>query len=231
MTPPLADRITFYTYRNNIEILLMTESDIKIHLLEYLNTFLDDLIIALEVPFQFNERRADVVVLSQNNLIAYEIKTRTDKIDRLSYQLESYKKMFDYCFVVCEKENLSAVRKFLSHDHYVGLLVVSNKEIKQIRKPRKISRHDKSLLADFISHDQIKDKLTNMTAIRKMSSYERAIAVSKRLTANTLHQMFKEEFLKRYQTTYETFLKEVTKHITIDDLSLITRKAPDKLRK
>src|SRR5699024_12539912 len=60
-----------------------------------------------------------------------------DSVERLVYQIDSYKEYFDYCYIVCVDKNLDAVRKKISTN--VGIIVVD--DIKDRKSTRLNSSH------------------------------------------------------------------------------------------
>jgi hypothetical protein len=55
--------------------------------------------------------RADVVVLLEDSILGFEIKSGADTLDRLKPQLERYERCFDNVHVVADKGHGDAVRK------------------------------------------------------------------------------------------------------------------------
>ncbi|HCB2440337.1 TPA: sce7726 family protein, partial [Escherichia coli] len=93
----------------------MKEIDIKLKIVEFLlNSEPADTYLAAEVRFSFGSRRADIVSISSDIATVYEIKSEKDSVERLVYQIDSYKEYFDYCYIVCVNQNLDAVRKKIS---------------------------------------------------------------------------------------------------------------------
>ncbi len=89
----------------------MKEIDIKLKIVEFLlNSEPADTYLAAEVRFSFGSRRADIVSISSDIATVYEIKVK-NSVERLVYQIDSYKEYFDYCYIVCVNQNLDAVRK------------------------------------------------------------------------------------------------------------------------
>lgn len=93
----------------------MKEIDIKLKIVEFLlNSEPADTYLAAEVRFSFGSRRADIVSVSSDIATVYEIKSEKDSVERLVYQIDSYKEYFDYCYIVCVDKNLDAVRRKLA---------------------------------------------------------------------------------------------------------------------
>lgn len=69
----------------------MKEIDLKIALLKYLISRYPDAIVGAEVSYLFGSRRADMVMLYEDKMTVYEIKTENDSIARLNGQINDYK--------------------------------------------------------------------------------------------------------------------------------------------
>lgn len=84
--------------------------------------------------FRACNSKADLVIINDTSNI-YEIKTERDKLERLEYQLNSYKKVFDKIFIVTSEQNISKLLKIISKD--IGLIILSNKySLKTIREAK-----------------------------------------------------------------------------------------------
>ncbi|WP_299009716.1 MmcB family DNA repair protein [uncultured Shewanella sp.] len=204
----------------------MTELEIKIILVRHLLENSHNFVISSEFSFEFGKRRADLALLETNSLTAFEIKSSRDTINRLSYQINSYKKFFDFCFVVCEPNNLSEIRAALPKD--IGILLADDKGITHIRKSKLIKRHDKSVIANSLN---IKN-LSRLSKNKKLKSkYELCKHVSKHYPLELLRKLSREYFNEKYSVTSILLKQETTKHLNSDDIYTITKKAPSLLKK
>ena len=79
-------------------------SFVKTSLIDFwLKNYTADL-IANEVPFFKGNRRADLIMISNNNLLGFEIKSELDSLKNLKSQILDYKKIFDFVYVVIDKK-------------------------------------------------------------------------------------------------------------------------------
>lgn len=67
---------------------------------------------------------ADAAIFNGTSTV-YEIKTEYDSLDRLRTQIEDYRKVFDYSYVVTSKSRLKAVEAIAPHN--VGILFFSER--------------------------------------------------------------------------------------------------------
>jgi len=94
----------------------------------------------IETEYWMLDTRADLIVITKDRSIVYEIKTRYDSHQRIKSQIESYSKVFGEIILVTE-EGYS----FRYHKHvpsYVGLMSITAKgELQEIISATKQTRH------------------------------------------------------------------------------------------
>jgi len=203
----------------------MKELQIKAYLVEYLLKKNREITLGAEVPFQYGSRRADIISISSEISIAYEIKGSGDSTIRLDYQIDSYKKYFDYCFIVCEESNLKQIRKVIGKE--VGLLVVSlDGSIKQVRKSKQFMRLNKEILASTLAVTLLK-KYVNNKKLR--SQHELCEALSKQMTLAGIKSISRYNLATRYSQLSNLLKRETLTKITPDDIMTITNRAPSAL--
>lgn len=202
----------------------MTETQIKLKLIRFLITSHPNSIIASEMNYDFGNRRADIVLLDQTNLLyAYEIKSINDNTSRILTQTTSYKSFFDFCYIVCEEENLKYVRKATPKD--IGLIVVSQNNIKEIRKSKQFKQQSKMTLASVLPTNQLR-KLSTKTG---KSQIELANLVANQFTKNELKLLSRSYIRCKYNENNKLLMKEIGKELTSDDLLLISSQFPSRL--
>ena len=204
----------------------MTELEIKILLVKYLLEQYENFVVGSEFSFQSGERRADLALLEANYLTAFEIKGARDTVTRLGYQIDSYKKFFDFCFVVCEPSNLSEVRAILPKD--VGILLADEKGITHIRQSRQFKQHDKLILASVLSVQKL-SRLAKSNSLR--SKHELCEHVAKNNSLDYLRELSRRDFDEKYAVASKLMRQETTMHLNSDDIYTITKKAPSTLKK
>ncbi|ESE40039.1 sce7726 family protein [Shewanella decolorationis] len=204
----------------------MTELEIKILLVRYFLEKYDTFVVSSEFPFQFGERRADLALLNSDYLTAFEIKGARDKVSRLSYQIESYKKFFDFCFVVCEPSNLASVREVTPRE--IGILIADIDGIKHIRHSKHFKRHDKMMLTSVLSVQKL-NSLTKGKYLR--SKHELCEYISKNNSLDLIRTISRNDFKEKYGVASRLMKQETTLHLTSDDIYTITKKAPSLLKK
>ncbi len=196
----------------------MKEIEIKVHLINWL---LDNrpsgTLIGSEVRFDFGSRRVDVITLNENIACAYEIKGIGDSLKRLSHQVDGYKKYFDECYIVCEKNNISAVRKIISRD--IGIIVVDHTQVLPIRRSTRFKKLSKISLMSTVDISYMKQSLKP----NKASKHELCEFFSEKHRLTEVKEISRKFLKKKLEIPFETFLKEVGQEINHDDISTLNR--------
>ncbi|HGY9588545.1 TPA: sce7726 family protein [Vibrio harveyi] len=206
----------------------MTELDIKVILVRHFLEHSKDFVIGAEVPFLFGERRADLAVLEEGSLTAYEIKSARDNVARLGYQIDSYKKFYDFCYVVCESGNLSEVRAALPRE--IGILMIEDNAVVKVRASKQFKRHDKIVLSSVLSVQKLKNLVKNSN-LNLRSKNELCEFVSKNSTMEYLRELSRSDFVEKYGVVSRLLRQETTLHLNSDDIYTITKRAPTNLKR
>lgn len=204
----------------------MIELEIKKLLVRYFLEKYENFVVGSEFSFQFGERRADLALLHANYLTVFEIKGARDTVARLGYQVESYKKFFDFCFVVCEPSNLYEVRAAIPRN--VGILLADIDGITHVRHSKQFKRHDKKVLSSALNVQKLLSfaKGSNLRSKHELCEY-----VSKNNTLELLRQLSRNDFNERYGVASKLLKQETTLHLTSDDIYTITKRSPSSLKR
>lgn len=203
----------------------MKEIDIKLKIVEFLlNSEPANTYLAAEVRFNFGSRRADIVSMSSEIATVYEIKSEKDSVERLSYQIDSYKDYFDYCYIVCVKQNLDAVRKKISSN--VGIIVVDDIVVKKIRKAKRIFRQDKLSLASTIPVNELKKMVANKN---RLSKFDLCILLASKKNLSEIKILSRRFLLNNVMKNFKIFHEEIGEILSPDDILTITRMPPGKI--
>ncbi|WP_220771250.1 sce7726 family protein, partial [Shewanella sp. MBTL60-007] len=197
---------------------------IKRHLIDYIIKRDTSVVVGAEVPFQYGTRRADVISILDEIATAYEIKGAGDSTERLDYQIKSYKQYFDYCFVVCEKSNLNQIRKAIGHE--IGILLVDENGITELRKSKQFKRHDKETLASTLPTNRLR-VISQNKELR--SKHQLCEFLAKTKTLDQLRQYSRSSLNERYKHISKIFRSELGNTISSDDILTITRMPPSNL--
>lgn len=199
----------------------MKEIDIKIALLKYLISRHPKGIVGAEVSYLFGARRADMIMIYNNAITVFEIKSENDSINRLKGQISDYKDFFDFCYVVGESSNIQSINEVVSKS--VGIMCVEGNQVKLIRGAHLFKAQKKITLASVFGVDKLKSMVGRK---KNVSQVDLANIVAKKLTLNELKKEVREYLLEQYRARFEILLSEISQEITEDDLQTITQKVP-----
>lgn len=196
----------------------MKELDLKIKLIEFILNNFKGALVSSEVRFHFGSRRADVIALDNEIAIAFEIKSARDTVERLEYQISSYIKYFDSCYVVCVESNLSSVRKITSKG--IGIILITESDVKIIRKAYTFKKQDKLSLCSTIPVSDLKKLKHDKSA---QSKYELCLSVCLYNSFDQIKSLSRSSLNKKISESFSTFYNELGAIITPDDVLTLTR--------
>jgi len=199
---------------------LLNADDIKIKFIAWILQNDQDAIIGHEVLYSQNQRRADLVVIKQDLMYALEIKSDIDTINRLNDQIKDYLSTFDFVSVITTSKHIKEIRSKLNKK--VGILVVSDNDIKIIRRPKRQKRLSKQNLCEFLSRQSLL-KLLKKKGISRFSMFELRKLATQLICLNDLRKEAISTLYSRYKILFELFRKDV-KHqeVSKDDLISLT---------
>jgi hypothetical protein len=182
--------------------------------------------IACEVPFNHYRRKADLVVSKDNVITAFEIKSRYDNLDALDSQLKDYERCFDEVVLVTSETHLKNLTKI---NRKYGLWVSDNEKILKKRNPKTIKRHKKESLLSLLTNKEIKESFKYIKN-KNLDNLEIQKFIEKSEKMETIKNGVTNALKKRYRQRFLVFIEERGKSTHIDDLILISRENPKKLK-
>lgn len=197
------------------------EPHIKAHVLEYLRSRKriseNDLIIS-ELTVDGYLRRADLVIVREDELIAIEIKSQFDSLKRLSGQTEKYSEFFDKVILVTTSNHIqNAMSKVCTN---VEILLFDENSISVIRRGRKKIITNKISLLKMMTKRELSALAIKLGYSNESKTRE---LLTEFLNSRSIRAIRKEVFLnlkKRYCMTSEYFWKSVLeKPISIETVA------------
>ncbi|HDR2793024.1 MULTISPECIES: sce7726 family protein [Enterobacter] len=190
------------------------EKEIKVailnHLLEH-NTITKDTTIINELVIDSFSRRADLVVINNNNLIAFEIKSEADSLARLAGQVEKYLFYFDKIIVVSTKKHIDKIVKSLPDR--VGLWEFSNSAITIKYKGRTKNISEKRYFLDFLKSSDLKKLAKKKNIVLEYNSKgkikEKIINSLNKISFNEIKHFTIQTLKKRYKLSSELFTSNI----------------------
>jgi len=199
-----------YNVKNNASV-------VKASLIDFwLENNTADLIIN-EAPFFKGNRRADLIIINNQNLIGFEIKSELDTLKNLKAQILDYQKIFDFVYIVIDKKFKNS-KELKELPKQVGILIY-NKDIsikKEAQKNRRLKKNDLvSLLWRKDLEYLLSNKNLDFDKLQKMARTK--------LTINEIRAQILNSLKNRYGANYKCFLLDRGTYTTIEDLRTITR--------
>jgi hypothetical protein len=199
----------------------MKEIEIKKALAAYFLNIKATEAIFFEYSFHFGRRRADLIRAENGMIEGYEIKSAYDRTDRLAGQLNSYTMLFDYVYVVCDKSNLSSIRKLTPER--IGIYLCTADGLKRIRSARQIKNFDPIVSLDALPIDALRKEF-KITGKSKLEICEK---IATRYKKEEIKNLFRRHIIQKYGAQTTHLQAETSTTITLDDifsLSLVPNK-------
>ena len=129
-----------------------------------------DVLFASELFFGSKKRKADILLVN-GTTTGFEIKSKNDDFRRTREQLDDYKKVFDFQYLVITENHEKSASAILTDNE--GLIVINDdNKIILHRKPKRIKQNDKSEILETIplwylkKHFWVSSKLKRSKDIR-----------------------------------------------------------------
>lgn len=190
----------------------MRELEIKRALMEYLIRNVKTEVISAEFPFHFGRRRADLICMQQGMVLGYEIKSAFDRVDRLPAQLDSYRKIFDFVYVVCDKKHLPAIRSSISSS--VGIYVCAEDGVRRVRKARQIKSFDALVTLDAMPMEVLRKEFK----VSAKSKFELCKKIECLYGGASIKDLFRRYVISKFGARTVTFQSEISAVVTLDDV-------------
>lgn len=179
----------------------------------------DDYVLVNELQFADGKRRADLVEVN-GCMNVFEIKSDLDSLDRLPEQIQDYKNCFDTITIVTTERHFHNIRDMLPKN--VGIFLVREDGIAQIRKAYSYRSFNKYALASFIQNDDLNTLIKHLEVkgYSRMTITQKRLFVSKMLPQDELRHFAITAIKKNYQKQFEGFLKNRGEVTLSDDIPL-----------
>ena len=112
-----------------------------------------DIIIGNEVMYGTKRKMVDLLAIINNKIIAIEIKSSSDNLNRLSEQIQEYNKVFDKVIIVSSSSHKDGIKSIINNG--VGQYVIDN-SITKISSPLINTKQDKLEMLYSISSTYLK---------------------------------------------------------------------------
>lgn len=201
---------------------MLKANDIKVEFIKWLLDNESDIVLGNEVLFSTNQRRADLLMIKNNCTYAFEIKSESDKIQKLKEQLDDYCSTFDYTIILIPPKYLKQLST--SINNRIGLYVIDADGIKKIQSPKKqpLKNIETINLLEFLDKRYLL-KLLNQKGLSKHSVYDLRIMALNNLSKKNIKQASTDFLNERYNKLFELFkLDTKCSFVSKDDLRSLT---------
>lgn len=209
---------------NNINMEILTNANII--KAKFISKILDgeiklfadlNLLIGQEVMFGKYKTFADLVVLYKEKLYAFEIKAQNDNFKRLATQIENYRKIFDYIYIIITENHKKAIEQ-LDYCKNVGICIINNDNFEIIKY---------GILQKSFSKEDILETIPSSFLLKKynlkrnMSAGEIRTNLMKK-SQKDLKQTLLDYFTYKIEYKYKNFLEDKGDAIQYEDISLLS---------
>lgn len=172
-----------------------------------------------EIFFGSKKRQTDLLTLN-GTITAFEIKASNDDFRNVREQLNDYKKVFDYQFLVVTKTHEKKAKNILTPQE--GLMVVDNNlDIKIVKNACLIKKQMKSEILETMPQSFLKKKYK---LPKQLSAFEaREFLLKRKLTE--LKDSLKLFFELRLTPRNSLFISEKGETTHFEDIKLLTKPA------
>lgn len=191
----------------------------KVVISTLLPTLGPDEVIGLELRFGDGRYRADLVISSPVRLSAFEIKGSRDNLDKLQDQAAGYTKLFLDFSVVADPTWIPALRERLPRT--AGLWTV-DAQLRQIRRPYVRSQLSKEAGVGWLRTPELKTLLSEYGLSQAGSLSVMAATALRYVPASVLSERAIRSVHARLVPRYSTFLRELGRTVTLDDVRVLT---------
>lgn len=200
----------------------LTASEIKLRLMAWLLPRLElDEVLASELPFLEGKRRADLAIVSDERLCAFEIKGPRDNLQKLREQTVDYRRMFLEVYVAASPKHLKAIRSIVASS--VGLISVVDSGVDVERAARVRNRLEKESALSWLNTADLRSTLrAYQLGPNRLYDKEEMRRMAAALSAETLSSIATSAVRKRNLDRYEAFVRELGLTPTLDDLRMLT---------
>lgn len=171
-------------------------------------------VIAAEVLFSANKRKADLLIISDETH-SLEIKSDFDNTDKLRGQLKDYLKTFDKVSVVTTPKHIKQMKKLLAPN--AGLILLNGKQLKIVKKAKKNTKLNKFSLLMFLPKNRLKILLKQKGA-SILSTDQMRERVAHQLTLNEIRKYVNAFLKQRYSKLFTLLIKDTDGKIIWDEL-------------
>lgn len=178
--------------------------------------------ISLETPFSANNRKADIVLVS-DKCTAFEIKGEFDNLVKLQQQIEDYRSCFNKVYLITVPKHLANARKIIPKQ--VGIILYENDHFLNVRKAKCLQKLNKKEILNSISINFLRQELD----YKNDCAYSFREYVLKNEAEKNIFNLWKKWLIFKYLDSFKIFKKEKGKSTHPSDLRRLNSKYNDSI--
>lgn len=191
---------------------------IKCLFIDYLLSNKNEFVIGNELMYGIKRKVVDLVVLQNKKIIAVEIKSDNDNLNRLNDQISEYRKIFDYVLIVTTEKHIDQISKIAPLG--VGIyLFKENLSLKIFRNPRIQRNKDKNEMLYSINAKYL-SKLEGISLSKCNADEIRQRYAKKRISC--IQEILLMYLTQKYKEKFTLFMNERGLLTHIEDLSILS---------
>jgi hypothetical protein len=193
---------------------------IKALLIDFIEekNLIENCIYGNELFYGLKKRQTDLLAVN-GSTTAFEIKSKSDDYRKTREQLDDYKKVFDFHYLVTTACHEKKAKKILKANE--GLIIIENDNTFTIKRPpKRVTKHSKVEILETIplaflkKHFKINSKIKTVSEVR---------AILKNKTLNELRETLRVFLKERLTPRNNLFFEEKGKVTHFEDLKLLSQ--------
>lgn len=174
--------------------------------------------------FTFNgfNRRIDLAILKENELIGVEIKSEADSLERLEGQLEEYNSFFDKVFVFTCERHIEKSLKLIREEQ--ELLVLNRRKIKVLKRGKKKPIKEKISYIKMMRANELSQVIRDANKSFIPKSRKQLETAALKLPRAKLRENSFKFLRRRFSDSSAEFWRTLGHKITIENIESLHRK-------
>lgn len=135
--------------------------------------------------------------------IAYEIKTKYDKLDRIKKQVNDYSKCFEFVYVICPYEKLDAIKKLVPK--HIGIYCY-----RSVSNTINFRKNRNAMYSPILKTSCM---LSNLTPSELLTTFgvKKVDTIKKIYTPDMINRKFKKVLKRKYTPRSDNLKKEISR--------------------
>jgi hypothetical protein len=176
----------------------------------------EDFCIGQEVMYGINKYFADLVIISEGKLFAFEIKAHNDNFRRLNKQIENYIKIFDFVYVIATKNHSDSLKKITQKS--IGYFIIDDDNIQKIKSAKFNKKKSKVDILETIPAAELK----KLFSIKKKMSADQIRTYLLNRSSDSLRNALLKYLQDKIQYKYRNFLNERGESSHFEDIAILS---------